>query len=188
MLIDSRKGIKIMTKNELLSLANKGKIEINGIPLEIKIYPSSVDGTPWIEIHVDPLSPLHQPLILGQKWVEYITEEECAELPDWLDRYKREAEDFCKQAETIVKATLNQDGTFTFTDIPESVKANFAEYPSALKRWIKQKHYIKYIGDGNDYWYAPGIFTLDLDGVRYVPKWSYWLNCAYYESTQQIIK
>lgn len=175
-----------MTKDELISLANKGKTEINGCSLEVKIFPSSVDGTPWIEIHVDPLSPLHQPLILGEKWLEYVTEEECAELPEWLDRYKREAENFCRSAETVVKATLNTDGTYTFTDVPETVKAEFEAYPSAFKRWLKQKHYISFIGKEKDYWRAPGDFTLELDGVRYVPHWSYWLNCTYYEATEQV--
>lgn len=177
-----------MTKNELLSLANKGKTQINGYPLEVKVYPSSVDGTPWLEIHVEPLSPLHQPLILGQKWVEYITEEECAELPEWLDRYKREAEEFCKQAETVVKATLNPDGTITFIEVPESVKENFSDYPSALKQWLKQKHHITFIGKEKEAWHAMGNFTLDIDGVKYVPHWSYWLNCTYYESTPQIMQ
>lgn len=175
-----------MTKTELLALANKGKTEINGYPLEVKI--STCAGSPWIEIFVEPLSPLHQPLVLGQKWVEYVTDEECAELPEWLDRYKREAEQFCKEAETVVKATLNNDGTYTFTDVPEAVKENFAEYPSALRRWLKQKHHISFIGEDKKYWHAPGTFTLDLDGVRYVPHWSYWLNCAYYESNEQITK
>ena len=177
-----------MTKSELLSLANKGKTEINGFPLEVKVFPSSVDGTPWIEIHVEPLSPLHQPLILGQKWVEYVTDEECEELEEWLNRYKREAEDFCRRANTVVKATLNNDGTYTFTDIPEIVQENFLEYPSALKRWMKQKHHINFIGKEKEYWYAPGDFTLDLDGVKYIPHWSYWLNCTYYEVTPQIMK
>ncbi len=177
-----------MTKCELLSLANKGKTEINGIPLEIKVFPSSMDGTPWIEIYVEPLSPLHQPLILGQKWVEHLTDEECEELPEALNQYKQEAEAFCKRAETVVKATMNTDGTFTFTEVPETVKANFAEYPSALKRWMKEKHHINFIGNEKEYWYAPGDFTLELDGVRYVPHWSYWLNCTYYKTTKQIQK
>ena len=59
-----------MTKTELLNLANKGTTKISGISLEIFVFPSSFDGTPWIEIHVDPLSPLHMPLVLGQKWVQ----------------------------------------------------------------------------------------------------------------------
>lgn len=175
-----------MTKNELLALANIGKTEINGYPCEVKVYPSSVDGTPWLEIHFDPLSPLHLPLILGNLWVEYITEEMCEELPEALDKYKREADEFCREAETIVKATLNEDGTYTFTDVPESVKSNFADYPSALKRWLKQKHNISLIKDDQEYWYAPGHFTLELDGVKYVPHWSYWLDRAYYEVTEQI--
>jgi hypothetical protein len=172
-----------MTKNELLALANIGKTEIHGYPCEVKVYPSSVDGTPWLEIHFDPLSPLHQPLILGNLWVEYITEEDCAGLPEALDKYKREADEFCREAKTIVKATLNADGTYTFTDVPEAVRANFSNYPSALKRWLKQKHYITPIKDDKEYWYAPGNFTLELDGVQYVPHWSYWLDCAYYENT-----
>jgi hypothetical protein len=173
-------GLVAMNKAELLSLANKGKTEINGYPCEVKVFPCC--GDPWIEIHFEPLSPLHPPLILGQKWVEHITDEECAEIPEWLDRYKREAEEFCREAETVVKATMNGDGTYSFTEVPEKVKANYADYPSALKRWLKQKHYISYIKYDQEYWYAPGNFTLDIDGVRYVPHWSYWLNCPYYSA------
>lgn len=168
-----------MTKNELIALANIGKTEINGIPLEVKVFPSSVDGTPWIEIHVEPLSPLHPPLLLGQKWLEYVTEEECAELPEWLERYKREADEFCEKAKRIVKATSNPDGTYNITELPDSLIEEYQDYP--LKRWLKQKHAIKYIGNEEKYWYAPDVFTLELDGIRYTPHWSYWLNCAYYE-------
>jgi hypothetical protein len=175
-----------MTKDELLSLANKGKTEINGYPLEVKVYPSSLDGTPWLEIEVEPLSPLHQPLRLGEKWVEYITDEECAELPKALDKYRKEALEFYNQSKTVVKAILNADGTFSFTDIPKTVKENFINYPSALKHWIEERHHINFIGKDKAHWYAPGNFTLDLDGVQYIPHWSYWLNCTYYETTPQI--
>jgi hypothetical protein len=167
-----------MTKNELLALANVGKTEINGYPLEVKV--SLCADAPWIVIYVDPLSPLHQPLILGQKWVEYVTEEECAELPEWLDRYKREADDFCRKAKRVVKATLNDDGTYTFTDVPETVKEEFADQPQFLKRWLQEKHSIKFIDKEQKFWYAPDVFTLDLDGVQYEPHWSYWLETAYY--------
>lgn len=172
-----------MTKNELLYLANKGKTEIAGYPLEVKVFPCCDE--PWIEIRVDPLSHLHQPLILGQKWVEYITDDECSELVEWLNRYKAEADSFCEEAKTVVKATMNNDGTYSFTEIPEKVKDNFKDYPSAYKKWAKQKHRISPIKDSPEAWYAPGTFSLDLDGVIYVPHWSYWLNCAYYESTPQ---
>ena len=171
-----------MTKTELLNLANKGKIKINGISLEVVVFPSSLDGTPWLEIYVDPLTPLHQPLTLGQKWVEYITEEECEELPAALLKYKQEAKRFCKEAKQIVKATTNSDGTYSFVEVPGAVKENFKDYPTALKKWLKNKHYINYVNDNKKEWFAEGNFTLNLDGVLYTPHWSYWLDRPYYLS------
>lgn len=169
-----------MTKSDLLSLANIGKTEINGIPLEVVVYPSSLDGTPWLEIHVDPLSPLHQPLILGQKWVEYITEDECKELPDALLKYKTEADQFCEQAKRVVKGTMNSNAEIKLTEIPNEVKAEFDEIsPTCFRQWAKATHKLNKIKDANA-WYALGNFTLDLDGVRYVPHWSYWLDRPYY--------
>jgi hypothetical protein len=160
-----------MNKQELLELANIGKTEINGFPLEVKVYPSSFDGTPWIEIEVEPLSPLHLPLILGQKWVEYVTDEECEELPKALEEYKRQADEFCEKAKTIVKATLNANGTYTLIDDKASRKHPYS---------------IRFIGHDKEYWYAPDVYTLELNGKQYTPHWSYWLNCAYYEADDQI--
>lgn len=175
-----------MNKAELLSYANKGKVEIGGVLVEVIVRPSSFDGTPWIEIHADPLSPLHQPLVLGGKWVEYITEEEVEELPQAIEEYKRKADEFCEQAKTVVKAKFNPDGTFTFTDVPEKVQENLRDYPSALKKWLKERHHIVFINDEKEEWYAAGHFTLDLDGVLYEPHWSYWLDRAYYIADEQI--
>lgn len=169
-----------MNKKDLLSLANKGKTEINGIPVEVVVFPSSFDGTPWIEIYVEPLSPLHQRLVLGQKWVEFLTDEECEELPAALLKYKKEAECFCEQAKVVVKATTNADGTYSFVSIPESVKEKFKDYPSYFKKWAKGKHNICFVNKKREEWFAPGNFALDLDGVLYTPHWSYWLDRAYY--------
>lgn len=174
-----------MNKAELLALANKGKVEINGIPLEVIERPDS-DGDMWLEIRVDPLSPLHQPLILGNKWSEYITDEECEELPEALEKYKKEAEEFCEKAKTVVKAKINPDGSYNFTEVPDSVKGNFKDYPSALKQWLHERRHIVFINDNKKEWRAPGKFTLELDGVQYVPHWSYWLNCTYYEADDYI--
>ena len=178
-----------MNKAELLSLANKGKVEINGIPLEIVVRPSSVDGEPWIEISVDPLSPLHQPLLLGEKWVEHITDEECEALPLALEEYKRKADEFCEQAKSVVKAKFNPDGSFNYTSpLPDFEKEILKDYPRLLKQSEKEQHHIVFIGDEKAYWRAPGNFTLELDGVQYVPHWSYWLDCAYYIADEQIKK
>ena len=174
-----------MNKAELLSLANKGKVEIAGFPLEVIVRPDS-DGDPWLEIKVDPLSPLHQPLNLGNKWVEYITDEECAELPDALAEYKRKADEFCEQAKRVVKAEFNPDGSYSFTEVPESVKDDYKEWPRILKRILREKHRIAFIGKEKEYWRAPGNYTLELNGVQYVPHWSYWLDCAYYIADENI--
>lgn len=175
-----------MNKAELLSLANKGKVEINGIPLEIVVRPSSVDGEPWIEITVDPLSPLHQPLRLGSKWVEYITDEECAELPLALEEYKRRADEFCEKAKRVVKAELYSDDAYHFTEVPESVKDELRAWPRVLKRFLQGVHRIDFIGQEKEFWRAPGKFTLELNGIQYVPHWSYWLECVYYIADDQI--
>ena len=177
-----------MNKSELLALANKGKVEINGIPMEVVVRPSAFDGTDWIEINVEPLSPLHQPLVLGNKWVEYITDEECAELPGALEKYKKEAEEFCEKAKTVVKAKFNPDGSYSLVDVPDAVKEEYKDYPKILKSWMREKKHIVYIGNDKQYWQAPGNFTLELDGVKYEPHWSYWMNCAYYEADDRIRK
>ena len=167
-----------MKKQDLLALANKGRTEINGFPCEVTVKPYA--GDPFLTIKFEPLSPLHQPLILGQKWVEYITDEECEELEEALNRYKAEADAFCEKAKIVIKATKNEDGTYSMIDIPEKVKENFKDYPSAFKSWSRQHFHIRPIKDSPEAWYAPGNYTLDLDGVQYVPHWSYWLNCPYY--------
>lgn len=167
-----------MKKKDLLSLANKGRTEIHGFPCEVTVKPCV--GDPFLTMKFEPLSPLHQPLILGQQWVEYITEEECEELEKALNRYKAEADAFCEEAKTVIKATMNEDGTYSMIDIPEKVKEDFKDYPSAFKSWSRQRFNIRPIKDSPEAWYAPGNYTLDLDGVQYVPHWSYWLNCPYY--------
>ena len=176
-----------MNKQDLLNLANKGKVTISGIELEVIVKPSSLDGTPWLEIHVPALSPLHLPFTLGEKWVEYITDEECAELPDALLRYKCEAEEFCRKAERVVKATRIDNDHYRFELTQEERRDIFGESIAAHHRATapdiyKYKCKIVFVNDSKKEWFAPGIFTLELDGVRYVPHWSYWLERAYYIS------
>lgn len=176
-----------MNKAELLSLANKGKVEINGFPLVVIVRPDA-DGDDWLEINVEPLSPLHQPLQLGNKWVEYITDEECEELPGALEKYKKEADEFCEKAKTVVKGKLNPNGTISITEVPDDMAKDFEENPKVLKCWLKERKNIVFIGNEKEYWRAFGKFTLELDGVQYVPHWSYWLDCAYYIADEQIRK
>lgn len=181
-----------MNKSELVSLANIGKTEIEGIPLEVIVKPSSMDGTDWIEIHVEPFSALHPPLILGQKWLEHVTDAECAELPAMLLKYKAEADAFCERAKTVVRATSNGDITYTFTDVPDDLvevyKKEFAQDSSILTGWLKGRHVIRFVNENKTEWYAPDVFAIELDGIRYLPHWSYLLERVYYVVDDNIRK
>ena len=173
-----------MNKKELCALANTGKTNIGGVDVYVTIKPGPIDGSPWIEITACELSPLHQSLILGQKWCEFVTDEECAELPAALARYKAEAETFCEKAKRIVKCHTVGENAYQIDEVPDDVKEDWKAFPATLKRFTHETHKKLYIDSTKHYWYAPGIFTLELDGVRYVPHWSYYLDRAYYEETQ----
>lgn len=173
-----------MTKSELIALANKGKQTLCGVTANIIIRPDS-DGEDWIEIEIEPLSPLHQPLRLGDKWVKFITDDECAELEPAIERYKKSAAKFFKDAQRVVKATV-QDGQLQISELPEDVKSDWdfidvnEEKERYIKRFCKLPHPVSFIGKGKTYFRALGVFTLDIDGHLYVPRWSYWLDCPYY--------
>lgn len=174
-----------MNKKDLFELANKGPVKIAGVEVEIIIRPDS-DGEDWIEIKGAPLSPLHCPLQLGGKWFKYVTDEECEELEPALIKYKKDAEEFCKQAERVVKATLTDKNEILLIDIPESVKSDFAGFPAWWKQFSTQPHKINFINKERAYWRTFGHFTLDLEGELFMPHWSYWLDCAYYIATDKI--
>ena len=179
-----------MKKSELLALANIGKTEICGIKLKVIVRPSSVDGKDWLEIFVDPLTPLHQPLCLGEQWVEFITEQECADFENALLQYKKSADEFYEKAQRIVKATLTKNGEILIIDMPDSVKQDSEHYPRSLKLMLTTKHKIRFLDKrtekGIENWFALGNFALDLDGEIFQPHWSYWLEKAYYISTERI--
>ena len=125
---------------------------------------------------------------IGETGKQYITDEECAELPGELEKYKKEAEEFCEKAKNVVKAKFNPDGSYSLVDVPEAVKEDYKDYPKILKSWMREKKHIVFIGSDKQYWYAPGTFTLELDGVTYKPHWSYWMNCTYYLASDHIRK
>lgn len=173
-----------MKKSELLALANKGKQNLFGTTVGITVR-TGHDGEDWIGIEIDPLSPLHQPLRMGDKWLKYVTNEECEELESAIERYKEEAKTFFEKAQRVVKATI-QDGKIQITELLEDVKSDwdFVADEELKKRYIKRfcklPHPISFIGKDKQYFKALGSFTLDIDGHLYVPHWSYWLDCAYY--------
>lgn len=175
-----------MNKKELLELSNKGITKIAGIDVEIIVKPSTFDGKDWIEIKVAPLSPLHCPLLLGQQWVEFITDKECEELEPALIKYKKEAEYFCEQAKRIVKATITDNQEILITDMPDSVKSDWACYPNILKQITTKPHKVVFLGKDHENWKALGNFAINIDENIYHPHWSYYLDFAYYIADDKI--
>ena len=130
---------------------------------------------------------------IGGKWLEYITAEELAEFESEVKKHRERAEEFYKQAQRVAKATL-KNGYIKILELPESIRADFDFYEDkerrekAIKRYIQNLHPIKFINDKKSEFFALGNFSIDLDGVLYVPHWSYWLDRPYYITTQQIIE
>lgn len=178
-----------MTKAELFSLANKGRVEIGGVPCVVDIHPDR-NGELFIDIEVDGLSSLHDTAHFGGKWWEYVTDEECAELPGALQKCKQNADRFFEEAQREVKAHFNADKQIVIDDMPDSVKADWQalehDYPGITKRFIRQAHPVRFINKEQKEWFALGNFTLDIGGKKYVPRWSFWLDRAYYQTDEHM--
>lgn len=179
-----------MKKDKLLSYKNGDKIEIDGVKLQVEI--TECCDSPFLKFKMQPITPLHLETYLGGKWIEYITDEECETFEDEVRKHKQEALEFLEKSKRIVKATLTTDNRIKIIELPESVKADWDFYDNAeqkeraLKRFVRETHPITFVTKEKTEFFAIGNFTLDLDGVLYVPHWSYWLDRAYYIATQQI--
>ena len=73
-----------MTKNELTALANKGVVQIGGYNAEVIIRESAGNNGEWIEIFIEPVNGHTAKAMLGGKWLEYVTDEECGEIENGI--------------------------------------------------------------------------------------------------------
>lgn len=174
-----------MTKNELLSHANGEVFEIEGVKLRLEV--TKCAGDDFLKITMLPITPLHTTTYLGNKWIEYITEEECAEFESEIKKHKERALKFYEDAKRVVKATKTADNNIKIIELPENVKSDWNFYEDdetrekAINRFMRNTHPIRFIDKDEKEFFALGNFSLDLDGVIYTPHWSYWLDRAYYE-------
>ncbi len=171
-----------MDKQAFINRSNKGIVVIEGVKLDIKIYPDK-DGDEFISIDMFPITPLHLPTQLGGKWLKYTDENEFLSFESEIKKHRERAEDFYKKAQRIVKATI-ENGFIKIIELPEEVKQDFCiweteeQNQNAIKRFIKRPHKIARINDNTIF--ALGNFALDIDGVVYKPYWSYWLDRPFY--------
>ena len=163
-----------MTLEKILEHANGEPWTVEGVTLDVIV--SKCLDSDFLQFKMHPITELHPPSYLGGKWIEYIT-----------------AEEFYRHAHRVAKATL-KNGYIKILELPESIRADFDFYEDkesrekAIKRYIQNLHPIKFIDDNKSEFFALGDFSLDIDGVLYVPHWSYWLDRPYYITTQQIIE
>ena len=176
-----------MTRQELLSHENGEIFEVEGVKLQMII--TKVAGDDFLKIKMYPITPLHDEAYLACKWIDYITDDECAEFECYIKKHKEKALEFYEQAQRVVKATL-KDGKIKIIDVPQSVILDFCIFDDpqkALKRYIRDLHNISFIDKEKTEFYALGRFSLDIDGTIYTPHWSYWLDRPYYITSQQIL-
>ena len=178
-----------MNRTELYNLSGKGTVEIGGVSCIVDIHQDK-DGDEFIDIIVDSFSPLHDKAHFGGKWWKYVTDEECLELPEALQQYKQKADQFFSDAQREVKAHFNENKHIVIDDMPDDVKADWKElenhYPGITKRFIRYTHPVTFVNKEKKEWFALGNFTLNIDGNKYIPRWSFWLDRAYYRTDDYI--
>ena len=180
-----------MTLEKILEHANGEPWTVEGVTLDVIL--TKCAGDDFLRFNMHPITELHTAADLGGKWLEYITAEELADFENELKSHREKAEEFYRQAQRVAKATL-KNGYIKILELPESIRADFDFYEDkerrekAIKRYIQNLHPIKFINDKKSEFFALGNFSIDLDGVLYVPHYSYWLDRPYYIATQQIIE
>jgi len=159
-----------MTKKEVISLANKGVVQIGGYNAEIIIRDSAGDNGDWIEIIIEPINEHTVKAILGGKLLEFVTDEECGELEEGIkkiyDKMAAQAE-ICSREPKTLKYNKSDPST-VFSDNKKLYK--IVQYPDHFEILVI------YNGEA-DY---PINIPVRIDDKIYLPVWSWWLDRGCY--------
>ena len=163
-----------MTKNELIALANKGVVQIGGYNAEVIIRDSAGNNGDWIEIIIEPINEYATKAILGGKWLEFVTDEECGELEAGV---KRIYDKMAAQAEICGREPLV-----------------LKYYESNTKTLICEKNKIYIVNQYEDHFEILVLYkgiepdyainkVVEINGKVYKPVWSFWLDGGCYMGT-----
>jgi len=168
---NNRKGLKFMKKNELIELANKGVVQIGGYNAEIIIRDSAGNNGDFIEIFIEPINEYTTKAVLGEKWVEFVTDEECTELENGIkkiyDKMASQAE-ICNREPRVLKYHESDP------------KILVCEKEKTYKIIQYEDHFeivVLYKGCEPDY---PLNVPVEINGKVYKPVWSWWLDKGCY--------
>ena len=179
-----------MNKHEILDKANRGKQRYSDgeydFDYEVFLrYDSDCDA--MISIKLYPVNEYTTSADFGGGWLKYYAEEEFATL---LTSMKRIV-DKMKLQETIVKSRhtlrlidLNKED-YHCNHLLKNIDTNRKYIKQDLKSSDASRPAFQVLTCSK--WYGgyepscPVNINIELEGKRYVPKWSFWLDSAYYE-------
>ena len=175
-----------MNKQKLLSLANKGKQMYEDFEFEVITHTDN-DGDEMLQVKLLPVNKYSDPAFFGGGWVKYYEDKDYEQL---VPAMKKAAEKMKQQA-----AIVNTPEVIHFLDTGK--EDNHCNH--LIKCADNGKVYvIQYLKDSNGKEFGFQVLTvckwtggyepnfpinvnIELDGVPYIPIWSFWLDGAVYK-------
>lgn len=178
-----------MNKNDFLSVANKGKQQYEDFQFEVSIRQDN-DGDDIIDITLYPINEYTTEVHFGGVWLKYLKDEDFDELlPNMrktVDKMKHQAEIITSKPLLKLKNLNKEDyhcnhllkgvdnkKTYVMQNLKDKDGKVFGFQVLTGTRWSE--------GIEPD---CPINVKIELDGVEYVPVWSFWLDSAIYKLNQ----
>lgn len=179
--------VQTMKKADILALANKGAQEINGIKVEVTTHKIEGFTGETLNIKLLPVNEYSTPAFFGGGFHEYYTDEDCEQLITVLhtavERMQRQKE----IATGEVKRNLVRTGEYICSDevlrVPGIRKKYVLQELRDEKRDVFGYQVVTLCNGEAD---CPINCVIELDGKRYNPIWSFWLNSAYYNIKSEV--
>ena len=175
-----------MNKNDILSLANKGKQRYEDFEFEVITHTDN-DGDETLNVTLFPVNEYSDYVYFGGGWVKYYEDEDYEQL---LPAMQKAVEKMKRQADIV-----NSSHVLRLTDLHKE-----DNHCNHLLKGIDNKniYVIQHLKDKDGkvfgfqvlttskWWggYEPDCpinIKIEIDGVKYIPVWSFWLNGAVYK-------
>jgi hypothetical protein len=161
-----------MNKTELLNLAGKGYVDINGKQVEVTI--SKALDSDYIHITQKAINPYTTDHDFSGGWIEFIEDKDVKELEAAFDKVHekmlKQAE-ICKQSPLILSTISGSDYLKSATGIKYIVQRPASD------------HFEICVLSNGEADYAINR-PVTIDGKLYLPLWSWWLDKGCYMTNQ----
>ena len=175
-----------MNKNDILSLANKGKQKYEDFEFEVTTHTDN-DGAEMLNVTLFPVNEYSDYAYFGGGWVKYYKDEDFEQLipamKEAVKKMKLQA-DIATSWQILRLTDLHKEDrhcnhlfkgidnkkTFTIQHLKDKDGKVFGFQVLTTSNW--------WGGYKPD---CPINIKIDIDGVKYIPVWSFWLNGAVYK-------